>query len=166
MEIKKILMMGAPGSGKTTAMENVCEELLQTGNLEQGSLNINRRKIHLLSHPANIKWKPMQYSLFKNVDGVIIFIDNTIGVTKDDESLIRFVSKKNVPYVIFANKNDLKNTKFNIESVNAPVIPTNSKNGYNIRKAIAILLELISPYREFVKTHPYAEIVKIKNYSK
>ena len=158
MEIKKILVMGAPGSGKTTAMENICDKLLQTKNLEQGSLTIKNRKIHLLSHPEKIKWKSKQYSLFKDINGVIIFIDNTIGITKADEEIIKFISQKQIPYAITANKQDLKNEELQIDFVNAP--------GKSIRKALEILLELISPYREFVKSHPYVEIVKIKNYSK
>jgi len=166
MEIKKILVMGALGSGKTTAMENICDKLLQTKNIEQGSLTINSQKIHLLSHPEKIKWKFNQYSLFKDINGVIIFIDNTIGITKADEELIKFISQNNIPYVITANKQDLKNEELHINFVNAPIIPTIAKDGKSIHKALEILLELISPYREFVKNHPYVEIVKIKNYSK
>ncbi len=166
METKKILVMGAPGSGKTTAMENICDKLLQTKNLEQGSLTINNRRIHLLSHPEKIKWKSKQYSLSKDINGVIIFIDNTIGITKSDEEIIKFISQKNIPFAITANKQDLKNEELQIDYVNAPVIPTNAKDGKSILQAIEILLEIISPYREFVKTHPYIEIVKIKNYSK
>ncbi len=166
MEIKKILVMGAPGSGKTTAMENVCDNLLQTQNLEQGSLIINSRKIQLLSHPENKKWKFKQCSLLKDIDGVIIFIDNTKGIIKADEDLIKFINQKYMPYVIFANKTDLKNEEQQINFVNVPVIPTIAKNAENIREALEILLELIAPYKEFVKTHPYVEIVKIKNCSK
>ena len=166
MEIKKILVMGAPGSGKTTAMENICDKLLQTKNLEQGSLTIKNRKIHLFSHPEKIKWKSKQYSLFKDINGVIIFIDNTIGITKADEEIIKFISQKQIPYAITANKQDLKNEELHIDFVNAPIIPTIAKDGKSIHKALEILLELISPYREFVKSHPYVEIVKIKNYSK
>jgi len=166
MEIKKILVMGAPGSGKTTAMENVCDELLQTRNLEQGSLIIKNRKIHLLSPSEKRKWKFMQYSLFKDINGVIIFIDNTKGITKSDEELIKAINQKHIPYAIIANKQDLKNEELRIDFVDAPIIPTIAKDGKSIRKALEILLELISPYKEFVKTHPYVEIVKIKNYSK
>lgn len=163
MEIKKILMMGAPGSGKTTAMENVCEELLQTPNIEHGRLTINSRKISLLSYPKNKKWKYMQSLLLNSVDGVIIFVDNSIGFTEVDRELIKSVNQKGIPYVIFANKHDIKNEEPKINFTNATIIPTIAKDGDCIREALTVLLELISPYKEFVKTHPYVEIVKITN---
>lgn len=176
METKNILVLGAPGSGKTTAMENVCDRLLQTGNLEQGSLIINSRKMHLLSCSGDQNWKYMQRSLFKElqgfiiIDGAIIFIDSTKGITKADEDLIKFVDHEclscGVPYLILANKQDLKDKKQEISFVDAQTIPTIAKDKNSIRKALKILLESIDPYREFVKDHPYVEVVKIKNCSK
>lgn len=171
METKNILVLGAPGSGKTTTMENVSDKLLQTRNLELGSLIINSRKICLLSNPENRKWKYAQCSLFKDlkkaikINGVIIIIDNTKWITAADRDLIKFIDQQCIPYIILANKQDLVDEKRRISFVDAPIIPTIAKDKKSIRKSLEILLESISPYHEYVKTHPYVEIVKIKNYS-
>jgi signal recognition particle receptor subunit beta len=49
----------------------------------------------------------MKDILSKTKDGTIIVIDNTPGITPNCEEMIDFVEGKSVPYIIFANKQDL-----------------------------------------------------------
>ncbi len=88
----------------------------------------------------------MQDIISKNLDGAIIFIDNKIGVTKNNMGLIRFIEEKHVPYVIFANKQDIDNEPLNID-VNAPIISTNAITGQGIKNGLNRLFNLMNNER-------------------
>jgi signal recognition particle receptor subunit beta len=84
----------------------------------------------------------MQEVLCKNINGAIILIDSIKGITETDEEIMNFIEEKNVPYVIFANKQDLDG-KIQIDTDNVPVIPTVATTCHGIFEGLNILLELI-----------------------
>ena len=163
METKKFLIMGADRSVTTTVMENICEKLFQRGILEFGSLRLNSRKICLFNYLKHEELNLMPSSFFKKIDGAVIVIDNKNGIKKTDRELITIIDNKTIPYVLLAYNWDPGYKHEKIDLINIPLIPTVAIDRKSILKALEILLELISPYLEFVKNHPYVEVVKIKN---
>ena len=146
MEAKKIIVLGDSDSGKTTALEHICKNITKTTALDYGKALINDKKAHFFCSPGNKRFAFMQDIISKNLDGAIIFIDNTIGITKNNMELIRFIEEKRVPYVIFANKQDINNKPLDIE-VNAPIIPTNSITGQGIKNGLERLFKLMNNER-------------------
>ncbi len=146
MEVKKIIVLGDPNSGKTTALEYICENLTKTTALDYGKALIHGKKAYFFCSPGNKRFAFMQDIISKNLDGAIIFIDNTTGITKNNMELIRFIEEKRVPYVIFANKHDITNKPLNID-VNAPIIPTSATTGYGIKNGLERLFKLMNNER-------------------
>ncbi|MBI5681532.1 MAG: 50S ribosome-binding GTPase [Methanobacterium sp.] len=142
-EVKKIVILGTSNSGKTTALKHICSDMIKTTALDYGKTVINNKKTHFFSSPGNKRFKFMQDILCKNINGAIIFIDNTKDITKNDMEIIKFVEEKRVPFVIFANKQDISNKCLNIEFIKAPIIPTIAINGMGINHGLKILLDLI-----------------------
>ena len=143
---KKIIVLGDSGSGKTTALKNICENLTETTALDYGKALINGKKAYFFCSPGNKRFEFMQDIISKNLDGAIIFIDNKIGVTKNNMGLIRFIEEKHVPYVIFVNKQDINNEPLNID-VNAPIISTNAITGQGIKNGLNRLFNLMNNER-------------------
>jgi signal recognition particle receptor subunit beta len=85
----------------------------------------------------------MQEVLSKNVDGAIIIIDSINRITEIDLKIMNFIKEKGVPYVIFANKQDINNKDLNTDSINVPIIPTTAINGGGIDEGLKLLLKLI-----------------------
>ena len=150
MEVKKIIVLGDSGSGKTTALEKICENLTKTTALDYGKALIHGKKTYFFCSPGNKRFAFMQDIISKNLDGAIIFIDNTIGITKNNMELIRFIEQRRVPYVIFANKQDLNNKSLNID-VNAPIIPTSAITGQGIKNGMERLFNLMDNERMKLK---------------
>lgn len=146
MEVKKIIVLGDSGSGKTTALENICENLTETTALDYGKALINGEKTYFFCSAGNKRFSFMQDIISKNLDGAIIFIDNTIGITKNSMRLIRFIEEKHVPYVIFANKHDINKEPLNMD-VNAPIISTNAITGQGIESGLDRLFNLMNNER-------------------
>lgn len=165
METKKFLVIGAERSVTTTVMENICEKLFQRGTLELGSLILNRRKISLFNFLYPEKSGLMPYSFINKIDGAVIFINHKKGIIQTDRELITILNEKNIPYVILAYNWDLIDNDEKTNLINTSIIPIVAKDRESLLKGLEILLELISPYQEFVKTHPYVEVVKIKTCS-
>ncbi|MGB9980400.1 GTPase [Methanobacterium sp.] len=146
MEVKKIIVLGDSDSGKTTALEHICENLTKTTALDYGKTLINGKKTYFFCSPGNKRFAFMQDIISKNLDGAIIFIDITIGITKNNMKLIRFIEEKRVPYVIFANKRDISNKPLDID-VNAPIILTNAITGQGIKNGLERLFKLMNNER-------------------
>ena len=150
MDVKTIAMLGAKGSGKTTALENFCHKLVQTPDREHGTATINGQEIHFLSSPQDKQLDFMQKILSTNIDGVTVFVDNTRGINGEDKEIIDTIEKKGIKYIILSNKQDLNNQELEINFTNAPIIPTVAKDAKCMTNAMETLLKLISPYQYYL----------------
>lgn len=148
METKKILVLGNEGSGKKTALKHVCNNLVKTDFASYGKTIINNEKLQIFSQSGAGKFEFMKDILSKNMDGAIIFIDNTQGITKNCTKMIDFVEEKNVPYVIFANKQDLNNKPLKNHHSNIPILPTEAISGKGILHGLKTLLEIMESKKE------------------
>lgn len=143
MEVKKILVLGESSSGKKTALEQVCSDLVKTESASYGKTIIENKKLQIFSPSGAERFNFMKDVLSKNMDGAIIFVDNTKGITKSCEEMIDFVEERGVPYVLFTNKQDLNESPIFINK-NVPIIPTIALNGTGILHGFKTLVGLMN----------------------
>ncbi|HML05754.1 MAG TPA: ADP-ribosylation factor-like protein [Methanobacterium sp.] len=143
METKKILVLGDSESGKKTALEHICDNLIKTEAVSYGKALMNSKKISIFSPSGAQRFRFMKDILSKNMDGAIIFIDNTQGMTSSCVEMIDFVKEKAVPCVIFANKQDLNDNPLNTNPADIPVVPTQAISGKGVTTGLNTLLELM-----------------------
>jgi uncharacterized protein len=143
METKKILVLGDSDSGKRTALKQVCNNLIETEAASYGKITINSKKLQIFSPSSAERFKFMKEILSKNMDGAIIVIDNTQGITPNCEEMIDFVEERGVPYIIFANKQDLSDIPLYTQYPDAIIIATQATSGKGISEGLNMLLELM-----------------------
>jgi small GTP-binding protein len=152
----KIVILGSADSGKTTTLETLLNRRNEkvtkiecngtTVSLDYGNTVINGKRIHIFGSPGQERFKFMREILSNNLNGAIVIIDNSVGVTEIDIQIMENLNNNNVPYVIFANKQDITPGKLESEYIGPqiPVIPTSAKEGAGIQEGLEVLLELIS----------------------
>lgn len=113
--ILKVVVFGALNAGKTTFVEKLSgQELFLKGEFESITTSFdfvqveqNGRLIHLFASPGHRRFSFMWDTLATGMNGAILLIDSTVGITPVDHELIKFIEGYNVPYIIAANKNDI-----------------------------------------------------------
>jgi len=148
----KIVILGSADSGKTTTIENLLnrkdekvtriEHKGTTVALDYGNTMIDGEKIHIFASPGQERFKFMREILSNGMSGAIVVIDSSVGITSTDQNIIQRLNNSTVPYVIYANKQDLAPGNFE-EIRNIPVIPTIATTGEGIHQGLEVLLELI-----------------------
>lgn len=152
----KIVILGSADSGKTTTLETLLNRRNEkvtkiecngtTVSLDYGNTVINGERIHIFGSPGQERFKFMREILSNNLNGAIVVIDNSIGVTDIDIQILENLNNSNVPYVVFANKQDIAPGNLESEYImsHIPIIPTTAKAGEGIQEGLEVLLELIS----------------------
>lgn len=142
MKVKKILFLGASGSGKITALEHINNnENVYILSFDYGKAVISNDTTYLFSSPGIEGFKFTQDVLTDDIDGIIIVIDNAKGITETDAEIINFIDAKDIPYIIFANKQDLSTSNLKID-FDALIIPTIATEGIGINDGLKMLLKL------------------------
>ena len=113
----KIVILGSADSGKTTTLETLLNRRNEkvtkiecngtTVSLDYGNTIINGEKVHIFGSPGQERFKFMREILTTNLSGAIVVIDNSVGVTNTDIQIMENLNNSNIPYVIFANKQDI-----------------------------------------------------------
>ena len=145
METKKILVLGDSDSGKRTILKHICSNLIETEAASYGKTATSNKKLQIFSPSSAERFMFMKDILSKNMDGAIIVIDNTQGITPNCEEMIDFVEERGVPHIIFANKQDLSDTPLYSKYPDVFIIPTQATSGKGISEGLKILLELMDP---------------------
>lgn len=147
---KKIVILGSYNSGKTTTLENICEKTVKvdyqgtTIALDYGNTLVKQEKVHIFASPGQERFRFMRKILSKGLDGAIVVIDSKKGLTSTDQAIINNLNSYQVPYVIFANKQDLKPGDLDHDGItDVPIIPTVAKEGEGIHTGLEQLLELV-----------------------
>lgn len=139
----KILILGASGSGKTTALKHISnDENISILSFDYGKATIGETTTYLFSSPGIEGFRSINEILSPDVDGIIVVIDGTIGTTETDKEIMNFIHKKHIPYVIFANKQDLCSSNLQID-FDALIMPTIAIEGIGINDGLKMLLKLI-----------------------
>ena len=139
--MNNILILGASGTGKTTALKHL--------NSENADIKTFSYVKAIIGGEANYLFNSAQLNGFIDfdellscpIDGIIIFIDNEKGIDSTDLEIMELIEKTNIPYIIFANKQDLDDSLLKID-FNVMVIPTNAVNGSGIKDGFKMLLKL------------------------
>jgi len=125
----KILILGSYNSGKTTTLENICHNKAKveyngtTISLDYGNTQVKGKKVHLFASPGQERFRFMREVLSRGMDGAIVVVDNSQGVTSLDLEIIQTLHQGKVPYVVFANKQDLNSAELDLNGFQAQVIP-------------------------------------------
>lgn len=144
----KIVVLGAYNSGKTTTLEQICYNRAKveyngtTTALDYGSTMINGEKVHFFGTPGQERFRFMRRILSEGLDGAILVVDNSKGITSTDQEILGRLNEFKVPYVVFSNKQDLNSDDLEIDS-DAPIIPTIAQEGDGILDGVGTLLEII-----------------------
>jgi hypothetical protein len=142
----KIVIFGAYDSGKTTTLDNLCEKKTNveyngtTISLDYGNTHLNGEKIHLFASPGQERFKFMREILAHGLDGAIVVVDNYRGVTDMEIEIMSQLDSKNVPYIVFANKQDLSNNELTL-NFDVEVVPTIATDGSGLRYGLELLVE-------------------------
>ncbi len=151
----KIVILGSADSGKTTTIENILNRKKEkvtkiehkgtTVALDYGNTMINGERIHIFATPGQERFHFMRQILSNGLDGAIVVIDNSKGITNTDKQILENLNSNNVPYVIFCNKQDIVPGKIESPHIraDAPIVPTTAKTGEGINEGLETLLELM-----------------------
>lgn len=148
----KIVILGFYNSGKTTTLENICQKKAKieykgtTISLDYGNTTINGEKVHIFGSPGQERFEFMREILSKGLDGAIVVIDSSNGITTVDETILNSLNNKNVPYVLFANKQDINTELIEHHTIRegTPIIPTVAINGQGVGEGLLKLLEMVN----------------------
>lgn len=139
----KIVILGSYNSGKTTTLENICQKKMKveyqgtTIALDYGNIFIKGKKVHIFASPGQERFRFMRKILSKGLDGAIVVIDSSKGLTSTDEAIINNLNSYEIPYVIFANKQDLNPGYLDHGGItDVPIIPTVAKEGEGIKTGL------------------------------
>lgn len=148
----KIVVMGAYNSGKTTTLEQICHNKAKveyngtTTGLDYGNTLISGEKVHFFGTPGQERFRFMRRVLSEGLDGAILVVDNSNGITSTDQEILERLDQHQVPYVVFANKQDLNSGELQI-NFDAPIIPTVAQSGDGIMDGVGILLDMVKSGR-------------------
>ena len=152
----KIVVFGALNAGKTTFLERASKKKLSmkgsyegmTTSLDFTQLKYNGKTVHLFTTPGHRRFDFMWEVLAKGMNGAILLIDSTVGITEVDREIEGLIESKSVPYVVAVNKSDLANLSLEIVreglgiSAKVPVIPTSAIYGKGVEEVFHRLMEL------------------------
>jgi small GTP-binding protein len=145
----KIVIFGSYNSGKTTTLENLCEKKAiveykgSTIALDYGNTIYQQEKVHLFSTPGQERFQFMRDILSRGLDGAIVVVDNSQGVTEMDLRIMYTLANSQVPFVVFANKQDLDQEELYVDGLDPIVVPTIACDSIGIGEGLQILLEII-----------------------
>ncbi|MDP3065936.1 MAG: GTP-binding protein [Methanobacteriaceae archaeon] len=149
----KIVILGSYNSGKTTTLENLCEKKTKieyngtTIALDYGNTRVDGEKIHLFASPGQERFRFMREILSKGLDGAIVVVDNSKGVSALDIEIMETLSGGKVPYVVFANKQDLNPEQLKLDGFDPLIIPTIAQDGQGVTEGLKTLLGMVKEGR-------------------
>jgi len=146
----KIVILGSNNTGKTTTLENICEKMTKveyngtTISLDYGNTMINGKKVHIFTTPGQERFKFMREILSQGLDGAIVVIDSSRGLTSTDKNIITRLNLSQVPFVIFANKQDISTDEIDFDGIkDIPIIPTIARDGDGVKNGLNVLITLM-----------------------
>lgn len=141
--MKTILIIGAANSGKKTILNKLrAQEDVEFQSYDCEKIVLKDQVDYLLRLSGENQLNLINERLDKEVDGIIYVVNNRAGFTDDDQGIIDLINEKNIPNVIFANKQDLKSGNI-ISNTEALVIPTIATKGIGTNDGLTFLLEMI-----------------------
>ena len=100
--------------------------------------------MHVFASPGQERFKFMREILSLGLNGSIVVIDSSRGLTSTDKNIITNLNSNNIPYVVFANKQDIYPVDLNHGGIiKAPIIATVAKEGNGVKHGLKVLMDLV-----------------------
>ncbi len=107
---------------------------------------IDGGKNYLFNPPGYPEFMSIKQVLSEEVDGVIVFIETSIGIFETDLEIINLIASENLPHVLFANRDDFSEFEMDTHVEGVLSIPTIAQDGIGINDGLKMLLKLIDKY--------------------
>lgn len=147
---KKVIVLGASNSGKTSVLRQICNKTLETVAMEYGNTIFEGIKIHFFSAPSSERFAFMHQVLSKNIDGAMILMDED-GLTPTELNTAVSIKKEGLPFVIITAQQEQQEHRLRKEKKDVPTIYTDQMDHEAIYKGIKVLLNIIEPLKELEK---------------
>lgn len=144
---KKIIVLGASNSGKTSILKEICNKTLETVAMEYGNTIFEGVKIHFFSAPSSERFAFMHTVLSKNINGALILVDEK-GLTTTELKTAASIKKEGIPYVIISTPEEHEEYLLRKEFKEVPIIHTTHMDNKSIYNGIKVLLNIIEPVKE------------------
>ncbi len=138
----KILILGAPNSGKKTILEEIEREEIEFQSFDYEKIVLKDQVDYLLRLSGEDHLSLINRKLNEKIDGIILVVDNQTGLNEDDQGILNLIQEKSITYIVFANKQDLKSGSLNVNT-EALVIPTIATKKIGVNDGLNLLLEII-----------------------
>ncbi len=133
---------------------------------------IDGGKNYLFNPPGYPEFMSIKQVLSEDVDGVIVFVETSVGIFETDLEIINLITSENIPHVLFANRDDFGEFEMDTYVDGVLIIPTIAQEGIGINDGLKMLVKLIDQYeketvphensaKETTKTQEIHETIKI-----
>lgn len=147
-----ILIIGPSNSGKDTVANNVewGETRIIIASYASVVLNNKKNYLFMLKGEDNYKsfYEILQFGDDQDPDGIIVVLDSSQGFKENDLEVVEMIISKEIPHVIFANKQDLGNQNLNNYFTNSLIVPTIANEGIGISDGFKLLLKSVNSNKE------------------
>jgi nitrogen regulatory protein PII/signal recognition particle receptor subunit beta len=123
-------------------------------------IRIDGGKNYLFNPPGNPDFMSLKQVLSQQVDGVIVFVETSVGIFETDLEVISLIADESLPHVLFANREDFSEFEMDTHVEGVLIIPTIAQDGIGINDGLKMLLKLID--KEKLETSPIEEIENYK----
>ena len=110
-------------------------------------IRIDGGKNYLFNPPGNPDFMSLKQVLSRQVDGVIVFVETSVGIFQTDLEVISLIANESIPHVLFANRDDFSEFEMDTHVEGVLIIPTIAQDGIGINDGLKMLLELIDKYK-------------------
>ncbi len=142
-----ILIIGPSNSGKATVVNNVewGETKIMVASYASVVLNNNKNYLFMLKGEDNYKSfdEILLFEDEQGPDGIIMVLDSSKGFKENDLEVVGMIMSKEIPHVIFANKQDIGNQNLNNHFKNSLIVPTIANEGIGINDGFKLLLKSV-----------------------
>ena len=136
--------------------DNITSEEVDLSVFNYRRIRIDGGKNYLCNPPGYPDFISLNQVLTEEVDGVIIFVETSVGIFETDLELISLIAEESMPHVLFANRDDFSAFEMDTHVEGVLIIPTIAREGIGIRDGLKMLLKLIDTYKK--------ENEKLENY--
>ena len=153
---KKIVILSNYNSNKAHSenlMEYFKDVTFQDSDIDLSLFNYRRLLIdggknYLFNPPDYPEFMTLKQVLSRDVDGVILFIETSIGIFETDLEIIDLIAGEDIPHVLFANRDDFNKFEMDTHVEGVLIIPTIAQDGIGINDGLKMLLKLIDNHEK------------------
>ncbi len=153
---RKIVILSNYNSNKAHSgnlMEYFKDITFQDSDIDLSLFNYRRLLIdggknYLFNPPDYPEFMSLKQVLSRDVDGVILFIETSIGIFETDLEIIDLIAGEDIPHVLFANRDDFSKFEMDTHVEGVLIIPTIAPDGIGINDGLKMLLKLIDNHEK------------------